>query len=135
MLPLLLITWPVTKQFVSTPGQGANPPSVVLLRSDNSSSEAWACKGAQVSFTSRASGPLQAGLMMPNPVGFHLSHIPTLENDIADTLFHYNSEVSLLTGFPSLCQTLKELNGCLQFHPNAELIYCIIEALLQNLVT
>ena len=117
------------------PDRGADPHPVVHLLTDNSSSEAWTHKGARVSLAGRAIGRLQATLMISNPVGFRISHIPSKENVIADALSRSPSESSLLTDFPSLGQTRKELNGCRRFLPNAELISCIMEALLKGVCT
>ena len=114
------------------PDQGADPHPVVLIRTDNSSSEAWAQKGSRVSFAGRALGRLQAALLMRNPVGLRTSHISTSENVVADTLSRFSSLNELLTSFPTLLQTQKELIGCRQFHPSAELISCIMDALLQG---
>jgi hypothetical protein len=99
---------------------------------DNSSSEAWAQKGSHVSFTGRALGRLQASLLMRSAVGLCTSHISSSENVIADTLSHFSSESELLALFPSVLQTQKELSGYRQFHPNADLISCIMDALLHG---
>ena len=114
------------------PDLGADPHPVVLIHTDNSSSEAWAQKGSRVSFAGRALGRLQAALLMRNPVGLRNSHISTSENVVADTLSRFSSINELLTSFPTLLQTQKELIGCRQFHPSAELISCIMDALLQG---
>ncbi len=114
------------------PDGGSDPHPIVLLLTDNSSSEAWAHKGARVSFAGRALGRLQAALMIANPVGFRTSHVPSKENVVADTLSRFPSESSLLTDFSPLCKTQKELSGCYRFHPNAELISCIMDALLKG---
>ncbi|KAL3779516.1 hypothetical protein HJC23_011152 [Cyclotella cryptica] len=99
------------------PDLGADPHPVVLIRTDNSSSEAWAQKGSRVSFSGRALGRLQAALLMRNPVGLRTSHISTSENVVADTLSRFSNINELLTSFPTLLQTQKELIGCRQFHP------------------
>jgi len=117
------------------PDGGADPYPIVHLLTDNSSSEAWTHKGARVSLAGRAIGRLRAALMISNPVGFCISHVPSTENVVADALSRFPSESSLLTNFPSLCQTQKGLNGCHRFHPNAELISCIMEALLKGVCT
>jgi hypothetical protein len=115
------------------PDGGADPHPIVLLLTDNSSSEAWAHKGARVSFAGRALRRLQAALMIANPVGYCTSHVPSKENVVADTLSRLPSESSLNTDFPYLCKTQKELSGCYQFHPKLELISCIMDALLKGI--
>jgi hypothetical protein len=79
-----------------------DPHPVVLLHSDNSSSEAWARKGAQISFAGRALERLHVVLLICNPMGICISHILTSENVTADTLSHIPSKSSLLTTFPPL---------------------------------
>ena len=90
------------------PDAGAYSHPAVHLGSDNSSSEAWAHKEAQVFFMGRAISCLQAALIIGNPIRFRISHIFRTENVIADTLSHYSSDSSLLIDFPSLCQAQKE---------------------------
>ena len=87
------------------PDHGADPHLVVLIRSDNSSSEAWAQKGSHVSFAGRALGRLQASLLMRNPVGLRTSHVSTSENVVADTLSRFSSESDLISSLPPLLQT------------------------------
>jgi hypothetical protein len=108
---------------------------VVLLHFNNFSSEAWARTGAHVSFAGRVLGCLHASLLICNPVRTRVSHIPSSENVVVDTLSHVPSKSALLATFPSLVQTLKELNGCHQFLANVELISCIMDALLQGVCT
>jgi hypothetical protein len=55
--------------------QVRDPHPVVLIHSGNSSSEAWAHKGAGVSFAGCALGRLQASLLMRNPWTLRLAHI------------------------------------------------------------
>jgi hypothetical protein len=119
----------------SPPDGGADPYPVVLIRTNNSSCEAWARKGARVSLASCALGSLQASLLIRNPVGARFSHILTTENVVMDLLSRIPSELSLLTEFPLIYQTQKGLNGCQRFLPSAELTSCIMDALLQGVCT
>ncbi len=64
-------------------------------------------KGSRVSFTGRVLGRLQAALLLCNPIGIHVSHIPTSEDVIAGTLSRVPSKSTLLTTFPSWVQILR----------------------------
>jgi len=80
----------------------ADPHPVVLLRSDNSSSESWTRKGASISYASCALGRLQCALMMQKPIGLCIKHISTPKNVVVDNFSCIPSEADLITSFSTL---------------------------------
>jgi hypothetical protein len=107
-----------------------DPHPIVLLRGDNTASEAWTRKGSKHSPSGRALGKLQCATMINNPVGLRFSHITSGENDVADKISRVLKETHFPGAFLHLCQEFPDLIGCRRFQPSSELISCITGAIL-----
>ena len=108
---------------------------MVLLDADNTSAEVWVKKACKRSLLGRALGRIQCALLINNPVGINAGRVSTKDNWVADRISHFESETQLLHGFDKLLQDFPPLKCCQRFHPSAELISLIMDALSnKNLV-
>ena len=73
--------------------------------------------------------------MINNPVGINVDYINTKENIIADEISRVNRAVDAASFFQSLTQAYPQLSTCRRFHPSAELLSTIMEALLYGALT
>ena len=71
-------------------------------------------------------------MMIDNPVGIVSDHVTTIANIVADHISRIKSKSNSVLGFASLVQDFPELAGCKRFHPSAELISHIMDAILQK---
>lgn len=75
---------------------------------------------------------LQCALMMNNHVGIHVDHVTTKDNEIADRISRIDDETNAHDYFTSITQDFPQLKSCRRFHPNQELVSCVMEVLLQK---
>ncbi len=106
-----------------------DPYLTALFFTDNVASEAWICKGAKKSPTGKALGFLQATLMIHNPVEIHADRISTTNNVIANQISQFPNHSNPLPHFSTLSQQFPQLRHCRRFHPSAELVSTILDAL------
>ena len=114
-----------------------NPPRddpfpVVRFFVDNTSSEAWGMKGCTGSLIGRALSRLQCAMMIDNNVAARTARVNTKANVIADQISRVNSATNIAHEFPRIAQDYPELSGCRRFHPSAELISHIMDAISQK---
>ena len=67
-----------------------------------------------------------------NNVGIRTDHVTTVANIIADKLSRIKQESNCMRGFLSVVQEFPALAGCKRFHPSAELISHIMDAISQK---
>ena len=108
----------------------ANPSPTVMLFADNTTAEAWITKACKNTLEGRALGRLQCALMINNPVGINIGHVTSKDNEIADRISRFKNTNAATLGFPKLAQEFPQLMHCSRFHPSAELISFILDALL-----
>ena len=68
--------------------------------------------------------------MINNPVGINVGHVTSKDNEIADRISRFKNSNYATSGFPLLAQDFPQLKHCCRFHPSAELISFILDALL-----
>jgi len=109
-----------------------DPFPVVRFYVDNTSSEAWGMKGCTGSLIGRALSRLQCAMMIGNNVAARTARVDTKANVIADRISRVNRATNIAHEFPRIAQDYPELSGCKRFHPSAELISHIMDAISQK---
>ena len=109
-----------------------DPFPQVLFYADNTASESWMVKACNSSLIGRALSRLQCAMMINNNVGIRTDHVTTVANIIADKLSRIKQESNCMRGFLSVVQEFPALAGCKRFHPSAELISHIMDAISQK---
>ena len=110
----------------------ADPYSLLKLWADNTTAESWILKSSKSSPIGRALSRLQCALMINNPVGIWAGHVSTHPNIIADRISRILIESHLPFEMSKLFQEHPDLKHLRRFHPSAELISHVMEALLTD---
>ena len=110
----------------------SGPFPTVLLYADNTTAEAWAIKACKHSLIGRALGRIQCALMINNPVGISVAYVTTKKNVIADRTSRVTREANISPSFDTLMQDFPQLKSCRRFHPSAELVSLVMDALLEE---
>jgi hypothetical protein len=119
-----------THFFLKRSPSASNPTPTVMLFADNTTAESWVTKACKHTMEGRALGRLQCALMINNPVGINVGHVTSKDNEIADRISRFKNSNDATSGFPTLAQDFPQLKHCCRFHPSAELISFILDALL-----
>ncbi len=69
-------------------------------------------------------------MMIDNTVGLHTGHATMTQNIIADLISCIKKETDSMRHFLKIQQEYPELASCKRFHPSAELISSITDAIL-----
>ena len=125
----IIINYVATTATLANPNQN-DPYPTALFFTDNIASEAWIQKGAKKSHAGKALGILQCALMINNPVGINADRISTTDNVIADRISRFPNHADPSPHFIALSQDFPQLQQCRRFHPSAELVSTILDALL-----
>ncbi len=72
---------------------------------------------------------LPRGLMINNPVGINADRISTTDNVIANCISRFPNHANPLPHFLPFSQQFLQLHHCRRFHPSAELVSTILDAL------
>ncbi len=124
----IIINYVATTAFLDEPSDN-DPFPTALFFTNNVASEAWIGKGAKKSSSGKALGFLQAAIMINNPVGIHANSISTTDNVIANQISRFPNHSNPLPLFSTLSQQFPQLQHCRRFHPSAELVSTILDAL------
>ena len=128
----ILINYAATTLYYETHHEPSDPYPLVLFNADNRASESWMVKSCTSSLIGRALARVQCAMMLNNRVGHYTGHVCTKTNVIADGISRIKRESNSMRGFLSLKQEFLELDGCMRFHPSAELISHILDAISQK---
>lgn len=128
----LIINYVASTHYFHNHEDPSDPYPSVLLYADNTTAESWLRKSCKNSFIGRALGRLQCALMINNPVGINVDHVTTKDNVVADRISRIKQDTDAIPDFQSLLQDFPQLNSCTRFHPSAELISFVMDALLRK---
>ena len=128
----LIISYVASTSYFLRNKDPSDPYPVALLWADNTTAEAWVEKACKRSAAGRALGRLQCALMINNDVGINAAHIDTKRNEIADRISRIKRESNAIPEFQHLMQDFPQLRSCSRFHPSAELVSLVMDALLQE---
>ena len=125
----IIINYAATTLYFQSHHDASDPYPLVLFNADNRAAESWTTKSCTSSMIGRALGRVQCAMMLNNPVGLYTGHVDTKTNVIADEISRIKRETDSMRRFLFLQQEYQELRGCKRFHPSAELILHIMDAI------
>jgi hypothetical protein len=131
----MLINYAAATHYYRSHPDAGDPFPKVLFFADNTAAESWMLKGCNSSWSGRALGRLQCAMMLGNSVGIDTTRVSTHDNVIADKISRIKRETHSTSHFLRITQEYPELRGCRRFHPSADLILHITDAMsLKRLV-